>query len=125
MLNSHIYGNIALVKTTVDLEAALFKSARKLAIDQGRPFRAVLNDALRAYLGGSATGTAQVPTRRQRRAPAGTAPAPAATPLSTEAEFWAIVNDRSRWDELFEDRSRQIEQQIAEATARWNRRHAR
>jgi len=124
MIGSHIYGNIALVKTTVDLEAGLFKSARKLAIDQGRPFRAVLNDALRAYLGGGAARTTHVPTRRQRRAPADTAPAAAGAP-SSEAEFWAIVNDRSRWDELFEDRSRQIEEQIAEATARWNRRHAR
>lgn len=125
MIDSHIYGNIALVKTTVDLEAGLFKTARKLAIDQGRPFRAVLNDALRAYLGRNATGTTPVSTRRHRRAPAGPAPAAAAGAPSSEAEFWAIVNDRSRWDELFEDRSRQIEEQIAEATARWNRRHAR
>lgn len=123
MIGSHKYGNIALVKTTVDLEVGLFKSARKLAIDQGRPFRAVLNDALRAYLGGSASRTTHLPTRRLRRTPADTAPAAEAP--SSEAEFWAIVNDRSRWDELFEDRSRQIEEQIAEATARWNRRHAK
>jgi hypothetical protein len=121
MLDSHIYGNIALVKTTVDLEAGLFKTARKLAIDQGRPFRAVLNDALRAYLDAGAAAPGR--TRTRRRPPtraAATASGEAATP---EAEYWAIVNDRSRWDELFEDRSRQIEAQIAEATARWNRRH--
>ena len=58
MIESHIYGNMALVKTTVDLEAGLFKTARKLAIDQGRPFRAVLNDALRAYLGAGDAATA-------------------------------------------------------------------
>lgn len=124
MIDSHIYGNIALVKTTVDLEAALFKSARKLAIDQGRPFRAVLNDALRAYLRVDAAAEPSS-KRRQRQPPAGGTPAAAAGAPSPEAEFWAVVNDRSRWDELFEDRSRQIEQQIAEATARWNRRHAR
>ena len=38
------------MKTTVDLEAGLFKTARMPAIDRGRPFRAVLNAALRAYL---------------------------------------------------------------------------
>jgi len=123
MIDSHIYGNIALVKTTVDLEAGLFKSARKLAIDQGRPFRAVLNDALRAYLGTDEADAASRPRRRQApTAAAATPPSGATTP---DAEFWAIVNDRSRWDELFEDRSRQIEEQIAEATARWNRRHPR
>ena len=68
MLDSHIYGNIALVKTTVDLEAGLFKSARKLAIDQGRPFRAVLNDALRAYLG---AGEADARIPAQAPAPPG------------------------------------------------------
>ena len=134
MLDAHIYGNIALVKTTVDLEAGLFKSARKLAIDQGRPFRAVLNDALRAYLGAGAAGTVPKARRQRRQASAGAAairesdtatPAADARPLSADAEFWAIVNDRDRWDELFEDRSRQIEAQIAEATARWNRRHPR
>jgi hypothetical protein len=123
MLGSHIYGNIAFVKTTVDLEAGLFKTARKLAIDQGRPFRAVLNDALRAYLAAGAGGAEPSPGRRRRQAPTGTAAAPTSETTTPEADFWAIVNDRSRWDELFEDRSRQIEAQIAEATARWNRRH--
>jgi hypothetical protein len=121
MLDSHIYGNIALVKTTVDLEAGLFKTARKLAIDQGRPFRAVLNDALRAYLNDNAAAPA--PKRKRRQAPTRPAAAASSATATHEAEFWAIVNDRSRWDELFEDRSRQIEAQIAEATARWNRRH--
>lgn len=123
MIESHTYGNMALVKTTVDLEAGLFKTARKLAIDQGRPFRAVLNDALRAYLGTEETDAASRPRLRRRRAPIGAASAPASGATNPEAEFWAIVNDRSRWDELFEDRSRQIEAQIAAATARWNRRH--
>jgi hypothetical protein len=73
MLGSHIYGNIALVKTTVDLEAGLFKTARKLAIDQGRPFRAVLNDALRARAkpaadaGQGQRGGARRRDRRRRR----------------------------------------------------------
>ena len=123
MLDSHIYGNIALVKTTVDLEAGLFKTARKLAIDQGRPFRAVLNDALRAYLGTGAAGAAPGRTPKRRQAPTRPAAAASSGTATPEAEYWAIVNDRSRWDELFEDRSRQIEAQIAEATARWNRRH--
>ena len=133
MIDSHIYGNIALVKTTVDLEAGLFKSARKLAIDQGRPFRAVLNDALRAYLGAGDAGTAPAlgPRRRRRPAPPGAAATPAsgivtpaadARPLSSDAEFWAIVNDRSRWDELFGDRLQKIEDDIARATADWERR---
>ena len=123
MLDSHIYGNIALVKTTVDLEAGLFKTARKLAIDQGRPFRAVLNDALRAYLGYRRAGAAPGRTPKRRQAPTRAAAAAGSEAATPEAEYWAIVNDRSRWDELFEDRSRQIEAQIAEATARWNSRH--
>ena len=113
------------MKTTVDLEAGLFKSARKLAIDQGRPFRAVLNDALRAYLHVGEPRTAPTPKRRRRKAPAGATADTNSKAPSSGSGFWAIVNDRSRWDELFEDRSRQIEQQIAEATARWNRRHAK
>ena len=92
------------MKTTVDLEAGLFKSARKLAIDQGRPFRAVLNDALRAYLGADEDDAAFRPRRRRRQAPAGAAATPASGTSTPGAEFWAIVNDRSRWDELFGDR---------------------
>jgi hypothetical protein len=113
------------VKTTVDLEEGLFKTARKRAIDEGRSFRAVLNDALRAYLGKGAIGAAPRP-RRQRRHPPDRAAASGngATPVP-EAEFWAVVNDRSRWNELFDDRSQQIEAQIAGATARWNRKHGR
>ena len=63
--------------------------------------------------------------RVERRDPGPTRAAAAARSetAAPDAEFWAIVSDRSRWDELFEDRSRQIEAQIAEATARWNRRH--
>ena len=117
MIESHIYGNVAFVKTTVDLEAGLFKTARKLAIDQGRPFRAVLNDALRAYLeAGAATPR---PGRKPTQAP--TAAAPTSEAASPEAEFWAIVNDRDRWDELFGNRLEEIESQIALATAEWER----
>jgi hypothetical protein len=123
MLDSHIYGNIALVKTTVDLEAELFKSARKLAIDQGRPFRAVLNDALRAYLGTDEADAVSPPRRRRRQAPTGAAPIPASGATTPDAEFWAIVNDRSRWDELFGDRLQTIEDDIARATADWEKRN--
>src|SRR5512137_1740849 len=98
MLGSHIYGNMSPVKTTVDLEAGLFKSARKLAIDQGRPFRAVLNDALRAYLGVGDPASAPPRGRTRRRAQAGEGPETAGRAPGSEAEFWAIVNDRSRWD---------------------------
>ena len=122
MLDSHIYGNMSIVKTTVDLEAGLFKAARKLAIDQGRPFRAVLNDALRAYLEAGAVRQASEPGRRRRPA----APTAAATPNqatpTSEAEFWAIVNDRSRWDEMFGDRLQKIESDIARAAAHWEQR---
>jgi hypothetical protein len=124
MPGSHIYGNIALVKTTVDLEAGLFKSARKLAIDQGRPFRAVLNDALRTYLGVGAA-TAPRPQRSRRKAPAGAVSATDGKTQSSEAEFWAIVNDRSRWDEMFGDRLEKIEADIARATADWEKRNRR
>ncbi len=120
MLNSHIDGNMALMKTTVDLEAGLFKTARKRAIDEHRPFRAVLNDALRAYLG--ATDEVAAPRPAPRRRPGG---APAAAPGHAgvpEAEFWAIVNDRSRWDELFGDRLQKIDDDIAWATADWKAR---
>jgi hypothetical protein len=120
MLESHIYGNIALVKTTVDLEAGLFKTARKLAIDQGRPFRAVLNDALRAYLDAGAAAPGRTRTRRQ--APTRAAAAARSGNATPEAEFWAIVNDRSRWDEMFGDRMQQIEDDIARATADWETR---
>jgi hypothetical protein len=123
MIDSHIYGNIALVKTTVDLEAGLFKSARKLAIDQGRPFRAVLNDALRAYLGTGEADAASRPRRRRRQAPTGAATTPASGTSTPSAEFWAIVNDRSRWDELFGDRLQRIEDDIARATADWEKRN--
>jgi hypothetical protein len=122
MLNSHIYGNIALVKTTVDLEADLFKTARKLAIDQGRPFRAVLNDALRAYLGTGAASAAPGSGRKHPQAPTGTTAAPNGEATTPEAEFWAIVNDRSRWDEVFGDRLQKIEDDIARATAEWEKR---
>ena len=128
MLDCHTYGNMALVKTTVDLEAGLFKTARKLAIDQGRPFRAVLNDALRAYLHADAAGTAPRPNRRRRQAPTGAAAeSRVAQPAGggravTQAEFWAIVNNRSRWDEIFGDRLQEIESEIAAATAEWERR---
>ena len=125
MIDSHIYGNIALVKTTVDLEAGLFKSARKLAIDQGRPFRAVLNDALRAYLGTDEADAASRPTRRRRQTPTGEAATPASGTTAPDAEFWAIVNDRSRWDELFGDRLQKIEDDIARATADWEKRNRR
>jgi hypothetical protein len=120
MLGSHIYGNIALVKTTVDLEAGLFKTARKLAIDQGRPFRAVLNDALRAYLDAGAVAPGR--TRKRRQAPTHAAATPAGGTTTPEAEFWAIVNDRSRWDEMFGDRLQKIEDDIARATADWEKR---
>jgi len=120
VLDSHIYGNIALVKTTVDLEAGLFKTARKLAIDQGRPFRAVLNDALRAYL--NAAPAAPGRTRKRRQAPTRAAAAARSETATPEAEFWAIVNDRSRWDEMFGDRMQQIEDDIARATADWETR---
>lgn len=122
MLDSHIYGNIALVKTTVDLEAGLFKTARKLAIDQGRPFRAVLNDALRAYLGTGAAGAAPGRTPKRRQAPTRAAAAAGSEIATPEAEFWAIVNDRSRWDEMFGDRLQKIEDDIARATADWEKR---
>lgn len=124
MIDSHIYGNIALVKTTVDLEAGLFKTARKLAIDQGRPFRAVLNDALRAYLRAPAPESpAKRPSRPRRATAESRAPGPADGGHGvTQAEFWAIVNNRSRWDELFGDRLREIESEIAVATAEWERR---
>jgi hypothetical protein len=123
MIESHIYGNMALVKTTVDLEAGLFKTARKLAIDQGRPFRAVLNDALRAYLGTDEADAASLSRRRRRQAPSGAAAAPASGATTPDAEFWAIVNDRSRWDELFGDRLQKIEDDIARATADWEKRN--
>ncbi len=123
MIDSHIYGNIAFVKTTVDLEAGLFKSARKLAIDQGRPFRAVLNDALRAYLGTDEADAASRPRRRRRQTPTGEAATPASGTPTPSAEFWAIVNDRSRWDELFGDRLQKIEDDIARATADWEKRN--
>ena len=123
MIESHIYGNMDFVKTTVDLEAGLFKTARKLAIDQGRPFRAVLNDALRAYLGTEEADTASRPRRRRRVAPIGAAATPANGATTPDAEFWAIVNDRSRWDELFGDRLQKIEEDIARATADWQKRN--
>ena len=123
MIESHIYGNIALVKTTVDLEAGLFKSARKLAIDQGRPFRAVLNDALRAYLGTDDACPASRPTRRRRKAPIGAVATPASGATTPGAEFWAIVHDRSRWDQLVGDRLQEIEDDIARATADWESRN--
>lgn len=120
MLDSHIYGNIAFVKTTVDLEAELFKSARKLAIDQGRPFRAVLNDALRAYLGAAAS-PAPARGRTRRRVQVDAVPEADGRARSSEAEFWAIVNDRSRWDELFGDRLEKIEADVARAKADWEK----
>ena len=84
----------------------------------------MLNDALRAYLGSRRGRTPEARPRR-RQAPTAAAATPPSGASTPDAEFWAIVNDRDRWDELFEDRSRQIEAQIAEATARWNRRHPR
>jgi hypothetical protein len=122
MSNGHIYGNIAPVKTTVDLEAGLFKTARKLAIDQGRPFRAVLNDALRAYLGAGAAGAASAPPRTRRQAPSAAPAAPTRAAPTPEAEYWAIVNDRSRWDEMFGDRLQKIEDDIARVSAEWEKR---
>ncbi len=125
MSGSHIYGNIALVKTTVDLEAGLFKTARKRAIDEGRSFRAVLNDALRLYLqppGAAARKASGQPRRRRAVGPAA-AGEPAGEAASPEAEFWAVVNDRSRWDEMFGDRLQKIEDDIARATADWEQRN--
>lgn len=123
MLNSHIDGNMALMKTTVDLEAGLFKTARKRAIDEHRPFRAVLNDALRAYLG--AADEAAAPRPAPRRSRAGNRTAATVNGSAPAAEFWAIVNDRSRWDELFGDRLQKIEDDIAWAAADWKRRNPR
>ena len=115
---------MGLVKTTVDIDDDLFKTARKRAIDEARPFRAVLNDALRAHLAAPGVPTPAARRAAHRRNPPGHTEARRRTRLAA-AEFWAIVNDRSRWDELFDDRSRQIEAQIADATARWSRRARR
>jgi Arc/MetJ family transcription regulator len=115
---------MGIVKTTVDIDDDLFKTARKRAIDEGRPFRAVLNDALRAHLGAPGVATPEVRRSAGRRGSPGHTAAPRRT-RAAAAEFWAIVNDRSRWDELFKDRSRQIEAQIADATARWSGRARR
>jgi hypothetical protein len=113
---------MSLVKTTVDLETGLFKTARKRAIDEGRSFRAVLNDALRAYLDAGPGRTPPGRTRRRRHAPAGAAAAGATGTATPEAEFWAVVSDRSRWDEMFGDRLQKIEDDIARATADWEKR---
>lgn len=125
MLESHTYGNMGLVKTTVELEDALYRTARKRAVDEARPFRAVLNDALRAYLAAAGPVTPDVRGKERRRRPARAAALPNRQATTSAAEFWSIVNDRSRWDELFGDRLREIEAQIAAATARWNRRTRR
>ena len=119
MFQSHIYGNMGSMKTTVELEDALFKAARKRAVDESRPFRALLNDALRAYLGAAA---APEPRRRRRKTPTGPAAASTGETAAPEAEFWAVVNDRSRWDEMFGDRLQTIEDDIARATADWEKR---
>ena len=37
-------------RVTLELPKSLFKAARKRAVDDERPFRAVMEDALRAYL---------------------------------------------------------------------------
>jgi hypothetical protein len=124
MLDSRKDGNMGHVKTTVDIEDGLYRIARTRAIDEDRPFRAVLNDALRGYLGTGEPAASPALRRRPRRAPT-RVPAGHRHRRVTAAEFWAIVNDRSRWDELFEDRSRKIEAQIADATERWNRRAQR
>ena len=123
-MKSHIYGNIATMKTTVDIDTALYKTARKRAVDEGRPFRAVLNDALRAFLAMPPPRPAAKRPSRSRRAATGprlSQPADGGHAV-TQAEFWAIVNDRSRWDELFGDRLQEIESEIAVATAEWERR---
>jgi hypothetical protein len=111
------------MKTTVDLDAALFKTARKRAIDEHRPFRAVLNDALRAYLGTDGHLATPRPAPRRRRTRSQTAATGDAN--VAEAGFWAIVNDRSRWDELFGDRLQKVEDDIAWAAADWKRRNSR
>jgi hypothetical protein len=91
------------MKTTVEIEEKLFRSIRKCAIDEGRSFRAVLNDALRAYLGSRSTlaqRTRPVIQRELRE------DQPTATFKSevASAEFWATVNDRSSWIDLLRSR---------------------
>ncbi|HSP90950.1 MAG TPA: hypothetical protein VLN08_08585, partial [Vicinamibacterales bacterium] len=77
------------------------------------------------YLGVGDAVAAPAPGRKRRRrqAPAGAIPATDGKALSSEAEFWAIVNDRSRWDDLFGDRLQKIEDDIANATADWEKRN--
>lgn len=44
-------------RTTIDLEGGLYRTARKVAIDHGKTFRQVVQEALRQYVarqGGSA-----------------------------------------------------------------------
>jgi len=118
------YGNMGDVKTTVEIDDALYKTARKRAVDEGRAFRAVLDDALRAFLRAPASmSLTRRRSRPQRPAPGARSRRPAGAAREvTAAEFWAIVNDRSRWDELFGDRLQEIESEIAVATAEWERR---
>jgi hypothetical protein len=93
------------MKTTVEIDDQLFRTARKRAIDERRSFRAVLNDALRAYVGSSDLG--QVPS-----SPVAGEEAPPERYSSgfrrdvLAAEYWLMVSDRSRWDELLGARAR-------------------
>lgn len=96
------------MRTTVEIDDKLFRAARKRAIDERRSFKAVLSDALRAYVG--STDLAPVPTRL-------VGGEVAARDRSAErfkrdvaaAEFWAMVCDRSRWDELLGGPARSTE----------------
>ena len=88
------------MKTTVEIDDRLLRESRKRAIDEGRSFRAVLNDALREYV-----GAPSVRPHRERQSGNdtgdGSQSADSFRKDVAAAEFWMMVSDRSRWDELF------------------------
>jgi len=58
---THNYGNMANMKTTLDLPDELLIEAKKRAAEQRRPLRALVEEGLRAVL--------KKPERRQRKRP--------------------------------------------------------
>lgn len=51
------------MKTTVEIADSLFTAAKRRAAEDRRPLRAVIEDALRSYLGAATVGVPETPRR--------------------------------------------------------------
>jgi hypothetical protein len=86
------------VKTTVEIDDDLFRISRKCAIDEGRTFRAVLHDALRVYINMGDDKKAHPPNEDEERVELRRSLEAFRVQVAA-AEFWSVVQDRSRWEE--------------------------